>query len=584
MMRIIYFILFFIAPVFCLSQNLSQARKTNWTFAGINHIVVPPSSIVNIMSFGADATGVSPNDLALQSALASLNGNAGIILFPAGIFLFNSTISLPDSIVLRGGGSTATTLQFNLNGVGDLIRVAGSAQLTTGILLTNATKDSSFIELSNAASFSTGDYIRLYQQNNTLVFSSWAYNTVGQILKVSSVTGNKVYFSSVLRKDYLLSDSCKIEKCTMRKSVGLECLKINRLDASVGQTTNIAFDFAVDCWVTGVESNNCNFGHLVFTKSTNCYVYGNYFHDAFAYGGGGQAYGVVLQYTSGECLIENNIFKHLRHSMLVQAGANGNVCAFNYSLDPNWTSFPSNSAGDIVMHGNYVFMNLIEENICQNIVVDASHGINGPYNTFFRNRAELYGIIMSSNPTSDNQNYIGNEITGTAFPYGNYTITGSGNFEFGNNKAGTCIPTNTNNITDISYFYAGVPWFFTSASVYPSIGYNNTLNANSIPAKDRYASGNYTLCGNVLTSENAFSKNFSISIFPNPASEFISIETKSVGLFSYTVFNTAGKLICSGLLRNNLKLDLETFSAGVYFISVKNTDGELFSEKFVVLK
>lgn len=168
----------------------------------------------------------------------------------------------------------------------------------------------------------------------------------------------------------------------MRKSVGLECLKINRLDASVGQTTNIAFDFAVDCWVTGVESNNCNFGHLVFTKSTNCYVYGNYFHDAFAYGGGGQAYGVVLQYTSGECLIENNIFKHLRHSMLVQAGANGNVCAFNYSLDPNWTSFPSNSAGDIVMHGNYVFMNLIEENICQNIVVDASHGINGPYNTF----------------------------------------------------------------------------------------------------------------------------------------------------------------------------------------------------------
>lgn len=140
MMRIIYFILFFIAPVFCMSQNLSQARKTNWAFAGINHVVVPPSSIVNIMSFGADATGVSPNDLALQSALASLNGNAGIILFPAGIFLFNSTISLPDSVTLRGGGSTATTLQFNLNGVGDLIRVAGSAQLTTGILLTNAAK------------------------------------------------------------------------------------------------------------------------------------------------------------------------------------------------------------------------------------------------------------------------------------------------------------------------------------------------------------------------------------------------------------------------------------------------------------
>jgi hypothetical protein len=39
------------------------------------------------------------------------------------------------------------------------------------------------------------------------------------------------------------------------------------------------------------------------------------------YGGGGKGYGISAEYTSGQCLIENNIFKHLSHSMLVQSGA-----------------------------------------------------------------------------------------------------------------------------------------------------------------------------------------------------------------------------------------------------------------------
>jgi len=91
--------------------------------------------------------------------------------------------------------------------------------------------------------------------------------------------------------------------------------------------------------------------------------------------------------------------------VLLQSGANGNVISYNYSLNPNQSdSPPANGAGDLVLHGNYPFANLFEGNICQNVMIDASHGINGPYNTFFRNRVQLYGIIMSPSPATDSMN------------------------------------------------------------------------------------------------------------------------------------------------------------------------------------
>ncbi|CAN5331527.1 hypothetical protein BH09BAC5_BH09BAC5_02560 [soil metagenome] len=584
MLRISFSFLLVTFSFFCFSQNLPQSRKTDWTYAGINHVVNQPATQINIMSFGADASGVIPSDVAIQAAIASLNGNAGVINFPAGVFLFNASISLTDSIILHGAGSANTLLQFDLNGNGDLISVTGSSLVQNNQLVSDAVKDSSFIELTNISNYSIGDYVRIYQNDSALVFSNWAYNTVGQIIHVNNIIGNKLYFDGMLRKDYLLTDSCKFEKCLMKKSVGIECLKIERLDTSAGQTTNIAFNYAVDCWVTGIESNNCNFGHLVFTKSSNCYVYGNYFHHAFAYGGNGQGYGVVLQYCTGECLVENNIFNHLRHSMLLQAGANGNVCTFNYSRDPYWTSFPSNSAGDIVLHGNYVFMNLFEENIVQNIVVDASHGINGPYNTFFRNRAELFGIVMTVNPSSDNQNYIGNEITNTNFGYGQYTLNGNGHFQFGNNKQGNCVPANTTNVTDVSYFYNSTPWFLTSGYVFPAIGYSNTINSNSIPSKDRYMNSDYTICGTILTGQSDVSLTSTISIFPNPASDHLFVNVKHGGAYNYSIFGADGKLVSSGEGTGKSEINVADLTNGIYFLTVNMNSNEIFTQRFVISK
>ena len=217
----------------------------------------------------------------------------------------------------------------------------------------------------------------------------------------------------------------------------ISALKIKRNDATSGQTSNLFFNYAVNCWVKGVELENCNYAHINLQSSANITLSGNYIHDGFSYGSGGKAYGIVLQFGTSDNLIVDNIVKHLRHSFLLQAAANGNVIAYNYSYDPYWTEgwFPVASAGDVVLHGNYPYANLFEGNIFQNLVIDNSHGINGPYNTFFRNRIESYGIVMNNN-SGDNMNFIANEITGSGLLKGLYTISGN-HTAIGNNIKGS---------------------------------------------------------------------------------------------------------------------------------------------------
>jgi hypothetical protein len=251
-------------------------------------------------------------------------------------------------------------------------------------------------------------------------------------------------------------------------------------------------------------------------ESTNIEITNNYFHGAFAYNDGGKGYGISCEYTSGDCLIENNVFKHLRHAMLVQIGANGNVFAYNYSLETfKSESAPFDLAGDIVLHGNYPYLNLFEGNVVQNIVVDASHRINGPFNTFFRNRVQLYGILFSA-ASGDSTNIIGNEITGTGLYKGNYYLQGNGNFEYGNNKNDTIRPAGTTMLTQQSLFRNSTPSYWNISSLWPPFGMPNLLNSGSIPAYQRFLSSeNILYCSPVATETYKFTGNGNWNIESN---------------------------------------------------------------------
>lgn len=468
-----------------ICQTIPLHRTTNWTKAGYPGNIPVYSLQKNILDFGGDPNGIITNDSALRSAITALNNGEGIIYFPAGDYLFNAPVILGSGILLRGEGSGNTTLAFDLGGSYSLLNIRGAPSDTETALMDAAFRNQTSLTVQNAAFFRQGDRIQLYDNDASLLNDDWALHSTGQILKIDSIVNHTLYFTNPLRRNYLLAQQPAVRKLHTVSGTGIECLKIVRRDSTASQTANIFFLNAVNCWVSGVESDSCNFAHVQLSSSANITISNSFFHNAFDYGEGGKAYGVSCENGSGDCLVENNIFRRLRHSMLVQSGANGNVFAYNYSLQPYKTdTIPNDFSGDIALHGNYPYFNLFEGNLVQSIIADASHGKNGPYNTFLRNRAELYGIIISPG-AGDSSNIVGNEITGNGFQQGNYILFGAGNLQYGNNKNNTIFPAGTISPPEKSLRYTQVPSFWNIPYVWPSIGIGNSMGTGSIPAKVR---------------------------------------------------------------------------------------------------
>ncbi|MCW3105103.1 MAG: hypothetical protein JWO09_3543 [Bacteroidetes bacterium] len=558
------------------SQLIPASRTVDWSLAGLRDSVTEPLLTIDVTSFGAQGDGITINDLPLQNAIAAAGGDPAVIFFPGGTYLFNASVSLPSSIIIRGDSSSLSTLQFDLSGAAqDLFRVTGSSSASEYALMTGAQKDGVYLLVPDSAGIAAGTWIKLFQDDDTLVTSSWALNSVAQIIQVTRVSGDSVFLASPLRRDFPLSETPRIKKLFPKTSVGFECFKIERLDSTAAQTSNFNFDMAVNCRIRGVESSMTNFAHVAVSSSSNLLITGSYFHHAFAYGGGGQGYGVLLQFSTGEVLVENNIFKNLRHSMILQAGANGNVFGYNYSRDPYWNegSFPVNSAGDMVLHGNYVFANLFEGNVGQNIVIDNSHGINGPYNTFFRNRAALYGLIMNTGPASNDQNFVGNEITNTGSFMGNYYLAGTGHFQYGNMVKGVLTPAGTSGLSNASYYLTAPPAFFAGAA-WPSIGPPYPYNTGTIPAVSNYNSGTYVVCEDALTEIASLAeKQEGMYVYPNPAGGPFSLKINGMSgaSLSVRIFDAPGRMVYERDLKNASDVLFDVpLAPGVYVIVVSD--------------
>jgi len=574
-----------LAITICNAQTIPAGRITNWQKAGLADTLPEYGNVVNIMNHGAVADGVTSNNTAFGNAVSALNGQRGTIYFPAGNYLFTQAINITtDSIIIRGDGMT-TRLLFDMNHTNEnMINIIGTISTTIFDVPNTVQKNDTTLTAISVSGINTGDYILLTNNDSSLIFSPWAMRSAGQILKVKNVTGNKLTVDNTIRRHYPAASNATIQQIHPVQGVGIECLYMERTDSTAQQTNNIDFTYAANCWVMGIESNKTNFSHIAVNYSTHILIRGNYFHHAHAYGEGGQAYGTTLEYTSGDCLIENNIFEHLRHSMLVQAGANGNVFAYNYSTDPYWTQppLPTNSAGDIVCHGNYPYLNLFEGNIIQNIVVDESHGINGPYNTFYRNRAELYGIFTVAT-ASDSQNYAANEITNAT---GYYLLTGLGYFESGNNVKGTIMPVNSPAPAENSLYRSSPPGYWPGQSAYPSVGTPHPYNQGTNAAEQRHSTSHKTDCHRnpvYVGIENINKSNTDTRIYPNPFNNYLHAQINNPKSdAAYRLYNISGNTILSGKINSALiNINTANLPAGLYVLEIKNNNG-IYTQKKVI--
>jgi hypothetical protein len=310
----------------------------------------------------------------------------------------------------------------------------------------------------------------------------------------------------------------------MTTYAGVEDLCIERTSPTGTEGySNIILVASAYCWVMNIESKMAQFRHVDLDRSFRNTIRDNYFNDGMHHNVGGFAYGVVCSNRSTDNLIENNIFYHLRHSMVIKEGAAGNVFGYNYSVasyqGENWL------AADMNAHGAHSHMNLFEGNIGCKIYADFTHG-SSSYNTFFRN----HSLRESSAMTVTNAlrsvdiekvqyyyNFIGNilgkatqswtsfEDGSTRTSTGNYVYTwgypsdGSnissdpqskitsfrhGNYDYASQTV-KWMPGITDHKLPNSLYLASKPVWFMDVP-WPPIGPDVSGYVNKIPAEKRY--------------------------------------------------------------------------------------------------
>ena len=594
-MKFLYLIAILLPFLEVQAQVIPAGRRVNWALAKQHFQFTQPDVELNMLDFGGSNDGITDNSAAVELALEQAEGSAATLFFPPGSYLFNAPVTLQDSIVLKGSGSELTTLLFNFNQQGEnSINMTGSSQGSKILLDGGFTKNSSKIFTDSAFMFSAGDMVEITETNGywDVVPVSWAANAVGQMTVVDSVAGDTLYLQSPLRITYDTVLSPSVKKVNPIVNVGISCLTIKRLDETMnGGSYNISFNYARNCRVSGVESDTSNGSHVYIAKSLGVKVTGSYFHHAFQYDGAStRGYGVTLAHHSSECLIENNIFSHLRHAMMVKTGANGNIIGYNYSRDPYRSEPIHDLSGDISLHGHFAYANLFESNIVQNIIIDHYWGPSGPYNTLFRNRAELWGIIMTTNDVleTSKQNFVGNETTDFDLFYGQYVLTGNDHFQYGNNILSVTLPSGTDDLSDSSYYLKTKPSFWDINDSWPSIGYPNMLDSGTIPAKERFDAGlPLTVCqDSVFTSVQTIHRAFNISITPNPNKGHfaITVDESLPENSTLTIFNQWGISVYqkSISIRKNSTIPVSLdMPPGFYSVVLQNS-GMVISKKMIV--
>ncbi len=425
------------------ASMIPQDRSIDWSDCGIPAGMMEPPVISDIKKdFAAAGDGVADDSKALKDAISAAGG-PGVIYIPEGTYLIKSPIVISkDGIILKGAGADKTKLIFNLNGTNSSsVSFTRDQDAAFTKAVSGIEKGSSAVVVTNPGDYVKGGFAEIIEDNDPAIMYTkpeweqvWAKNAVGQYLKIANITGNTLILDEPLNITFKKELNARIRPVNLIKNCGMENLYLKRIDP--GDANMITFSYAAFASVRQVEGDTVMRSHVAIDNSYRCGVRDSYFHHAHDYGGGGHGYGVELKLGTTGCLVENNRFFHLRHSMMVHVGANGNVFGYNYSADTfaNGDHDPKSTVCDISIHGHYPFMNLFESNTVQKIEVSDWWGPCGS-NTFFRNRIEKEGVRV--NDKSNGQVFIGNmimqgdfgiEASGGTDPA---TLLDHGNMEYG---------------------------------------------------------------------------------------------------------------------------------------------------------
>ncbi len=559
-----------------LNQLIPKERRIDWNPgipAGIPNIEGP---IVNVIDNGADPAGSLNSQQAFQSAINKLAGSGGVVYVPNGRYRIENTIFLEhDNIVLRGNGSESKIfLGADNSGILITSNQLGDWQFLTGTQI----KGDNYIVVDDGSKFLKGGFAEIEQDDDTVIMftspewiTSWSENSVGQLFRIEEIIEDTLIFESTLNIEFRTRLNARIRPLGLVQNVGIENLYLEKT-VPIGST--VLFKNTAYSWIRQVESYHTGRSHVEQTRCLKNEIRDSYFHHAFSYGGGGSGYGVECGYHTTGCLVENNIFDSLRHAMIVQMGANGNVYGYNFSRNTlqgdGETDLTPDISPDISIHGHYPFMNLFEGNEVEEIGIGDWWGPAGPGNTFFRNRVNLDGVVYWD--ASHSQNVIGNVISKIQDQH----EIAEDKLEHGNLVAGIINWDPEISIKELpkSLYLYTVPGYM-HGYVWPAFGPD--VNQDSkLPGEERYEF--------LITKSKTDSIEKVVAVYPNPCSTILYIHGLEIGS-NIRLVSLAGQVVqdLGRSVSQSLTLNLSDLERGIYLLQIRDNSGVLTTKRLVLI-
>ncbi len=389
----------------------------DWSQAGAHPATA--GDVVSVVDFGASPDDGESDSRAFAQAIGAVgrsDASLGVVEIPPGRFLLTETLELPSRTVLRGAGQE-TVLTVDLAGRQERGIVAeGRADGTWTTLPAGAQLSSGLVEVSNSGRFAAGAIVEFEQDNDTdLMYTDpawdvdWGDGSVGELGRIVAVEGERVRLESGLNSAYRADLGARVRTVRPVEQVGIESMTVERVDDGFDDT--IVFRAAVDVWVHEVETLRTNSAHIEFVETYRCSVTDSVVHGASDFGDGGRAYGLSLARHTTDCLFMNNTLFDLRHAIIIQLGASGNVVAYNDARGSAGYEDRQPRA-DLSLHGHWPQANLFEGNIFDRVVFADWWGPVGPGNTLFRSCVADHVIVTDH---SDDQAVVNNTIGSGGF-------------------------------------------------------------------------------------------------------------------------------------------------------------------------
>lgn len=289
-----------------------------------------------------------------------------------GTFDFDRSLNLESGQIIRGAGPDQTTLRFSGISSGiraDLGAIAGPKRAVDAAPAGQ-----------NELRLDTPDSEGLFVEGALVTLSVGDQNHPPLTLQIlTRPDPSTLVFTAPLPRDIADGEQLTALNRDPVVGVGVDAMTLE----AVGPVDElIFFRGVVDGWVNNVHSKNPRRAHVAVGYSLGCHIQSNFFDDASDHGDGGRGYGVSLANGTVGCLVDNNEFRYLRHSIILNGGTGGNAVVFNHSWEAHHPNFPTGGPPDLLLHGP-AFGNLFQGNVIERILIGDRE--TGGGNVFLKN-------------------------------------------------------------------------------------------------------------------------------------------------------------------------------------------------------